>query len=120
MLVHMRVEYILPSLAHLLCNVECKCSANASTCVQLPPTETELLKQAQDAKTLTHAEKLLAEQEDEVKAMNQMMLYSKCVTIRDAQLEVCSQVESQRMAECFYGPDACIPLHALCASLHAH
>jgi hypothetical protein len=36
---------------------------------------------------LTHAEQLLAEQQDEAKAMNQMMLYSKCVTIRDAQLE---------------------------------
>lgn len=52
-----------------------------------PATESEMLKQAADAKTLTHAEKLLREQQDEAKAMNQMMLYSKCVTIRDAQLQ---------------------------------
>ena len=52
----------------------------------VPPTESELLKQNENAKTLSHAEKLLREQQDEAKAMNQMMLYSKCVTIRDAQL----------------------------------
>lgn len=55
--------------------------------LQVPPTETELLKQQADASMLTHAEQLLAEQQDEAKAMNQMMLYSKCATIRDAQLE---------------------------------
>jgi Trichohyalin-plectin-homology domain len=52
----------------------------------MPPTETELLQRAENAATLTHAERLLAEQQDEVKAMNQMMQYSQCVTIRDAQL----------------------------------
>lgn len=50
------------------------------------PNESTLLKQQADVATLTHAEKLLREQQDEAKAMNQMMLYSKCVTIRDAQL----------------------------------
>ena len=55
--------------------------------MQMPPTETEVLKRETDTATLTHAERLLAEQQDEVKAMNQMMLYSKCVTVRDAQLE---------------------------------
>ena len=55
--------------------------------MQVPPTETELLKQQEDGRTLSAAAEKLAEQQDEVKAMNQMVLYSKCVTIRDAQLQ---------------------------------
>jgi hypothetical protein len=35
---------------------------------------------------LSHAEKRLAEEQDEAKAMNGMVNYAKCVTIRDAQL----------------------------------
>lgn len=53
----------------------------------LPPTVTSLLKQQADVATLSRAQQLLQEQKDDVKRMNQMMLYSKCVTIRDAQLE---------------------------------
>jgi hypothetical protein len=37
----------------------------------------------------------LQEEKDEVKHMNQMMLYSKCVTIRDAQI----QDKQQRLLE---------------------
>lgn len=55
--------------------------------MQVPPTETELLRQQEDGRTLSTAAEKLAEQQDEVKAMNQMVLYSKCVTIRDAQLQ---------------------------------
>lgn len=54
---------------------------------QAPPTETALLKQKQDLSTLSRAQHLLQEEKDDVKRMNQMMLYSKCVTIRDAQIE---------------------------------
>jgi len=52
-----------------------------------PETETDRLKAAANAKIKTRAEYLMEEQEDAVKHMNQMMLYSKCVTIRDAQIE---------------------------------
>lgn len=52
-----------------------------------PETETERLKAAANTKIKSRAEYLLEEQKDEVKHMNQMMLYSKCVTIRDAQIE---------------------------------
>lgn len=52
-----------------------------------PETETDRIKAAANAKIKTRAEYLLEEQKDEVKHMNQMVLYSKCVTIRDAQIE---------------------------------
>jgi hypothetical protein len=55
--------------------------------LQVPPTETELLKQKADAEIVSRADDILAEQQDEAKAMDQMVLYAKCVTIRDAQLE---------------------------------
>lgn len=42
---------------------------------------------AANSKIKSRAEYLLEEQQDEVKHMNQMLLYSKCVTIRDAQIE---------------------------------
>jgi hypothetical protein len=51
------------------------------------PSETEVIAAAKSQSTLNRAELLREEALDEVKNMNQMMLYSKCVTIRDAQLE---------------------------------
>lgn len=54
--------------------------------MQAPLTETEVLKQQADAKIRSRAEEILLEQQDEAKAMNRMINYSKCVTIRDAQL----------------------------------
>ena len=36
---------------------------------------------------LTKAKYQLDEQEDEIKKMNEMMLYAKCVAIRDIQVE---------------------------------
>ena len=53
---------------------------------QLPKTESEILNQKKDQGTLSRADFLLQEEMDEVKRMNQMVLYSKCVTIRDAQI----------------------------------
>eukprot|EP00240_Pyramimonas_obovata_P001211 CAMPEP_0118935178 /NCGR_PEP_ID=MMETSP1169-20130426/15074_1 /TAXON_ID=36882 /ORGANISM="Pyramimonas obovata, Strain CCMP722" /LENGTH=462 /DNA_ID=CAMNT_0006878171 /DNA_START=303 /DNA_END=1691 /DNA_ORIENTATION=+ len=54
---------------------------------RVPPTETEQIKNEKDQATLSQAQYKLEEELDEVKRMNQMMLYSKCVTIRDAQIE---------------------------------
>ena len=50
-------------------------------------TETEQLKHADDSNTRTRADYMLNEERDQVKNMNQMMLYAKCVTIRDKQIE---------------------------------
>eukprot|EP00798_Chlamydomonas_sp_ICE-L_P024210 gene24210-9809_t len=52
-----------------------------------PVSESDKICMSTDLGTRSRAEKLLEEQKDQVKAMNQMMLYSKCVTIRDAQIE---------------------------------
>lgn len=54
---------------------------------RVPPSETEKLKIQSDRNTLSKAASMLEEELDDVKHMNQMMLYSKCVTIRDAQIE---------------------------------
>lgn len=63
------------------------------------PTETEELKQAADGATKSRAQFLLDEQLDEVKRMNQMMLYSKCVTIRDAQIEEKKHIKEEAQEE---------------------
>lgn len=52
-----------------------------------PEDESKTLKRLADTAVLSRAQQLLLEQKDEVKRMNQMILYSKCVTIRDAQIE---------------------------------
>ena len=41
----------------------------------------------------------LDEEHDDVKHMNQMMLYSKCVTIRDKQLMEKQRIEDERYEE---------------------
>jgi len=48
---------------------------------------------------LAQAEHQLDEQIDEVKKMNEMMVYSKCVTIRDKQLEEQKALESEYREE---------------------
>ena len=47
-----------------------------------PPNETERLQASANSHTRNRADALLTEQRDEVKHMNQMVQYSKCVTIR--------------------------------------
>ena len=61
---------------------------------RMPPTETERLKDLRDQKTLSRAEYLQQEEHDDVKSMNRMLLYAKCVTIRDQQIK-----DKQRMME---------------------
>ena len=51
-------------------------------------TESELLKQHTDTAVLSHAEHLMEEEKDEVKHMNHMVQYAKCVAIRDKQILV--------------------------------
>jgi hypothetical protein len=52
-----------------------------------PPTETERLQASANGHTRNRADDLLTEQRDEVKHMNQMVQYSKCVTIRSVHIE---------------------------------
>ncbi len=62
-----------------------------------PPTETERLQASANSHTRNRADDLLTEQRDEVKHMNQMVQYSKCVTIR-------SVLTSLRQLPCTYFP----------------
>lgn len=55
-------------------------------------------KQVKDS-ILARAEAQLDEEKDDVKHMNQMVIYSKCVTIRDKQLEEQKQLEEEYKAE---------------------
>ena len=50
---------------------------------KLPPTEHQQITKEQNETLLTKAQQMLDEEHDDVKHMNQMMLYSKVVTIRD-------------------------------------
>ena len=53
---------------------------------EVPLSDIEQAKAAAKVATLTSAEMQLSEELDDVKKMNQMMLYAKVVTIRDAQV----------------------------------
>lgn len=50
---------------------------------KIPPTEYQVLEKEKNETLLTKAQQMLDEEHDDVKHMNQMMLYSKVVTIRD-------------------------------------
>merc|ERR1719446_1684595 len=65
----------------------------------VPPSEEEQAKLAEKALMLTAADRQMAEELDDVKKMNQMMLYSKVVTIRDAQLNEKKTIEKERLEE---------------------
>jgi len=65
----------------------------------VPPSEDEQRKLAEKAMMLSAADRQMAEELDDVKKMNQMMLYSKVVTIRDAQLNEKKVIEKERLSE---------------------
>ena len=52
---------------------------------KVPPTENEKFNKDRDENFLTKAQLALDEEHDDVKHINQMMLYSKVVTVRDRQ-----------------------------------
>ena len=66
----------------------------------VPPSEVEALKMAEKAAMLSAADRQMAEELDDVKKMNQMMLYSKVVTIRDAQLNEKKVIQKERLEDC--------------------
>merc|ERR1719506_2023599 len=65
----------------------------------IPPSEIEQQKLAEKAAMLSAADRQMAEELDDVKKMNQMMLYSKVVTIRDAQLNEKKTIQKERLEE---------------------
>mmetsp|Transcript_33908 Transcript_33908/g.69989 ORF Transcript_33908/g.69989 Transcript_33908/m.69989 type:complete len:516 (+) Transcript_33908:130-1677(+) len=62
----------------------------------LAKSDLEIEDQAKMSNLLENAERARDEQLDDVKHMNQMMLYAKCVTIRDAQLLEKQMVQKEK------------------------
>ena len=66
---------------------------------KMPPTEQQVIDKDKADGLLTKAQQILDEHHDDVKHMNQMMLYSKVVTIRDKQLEEAKRLEHEWIDE---------------------
>jgi hypothetical protein len=66
---------------------------------KIPPTDIEQAQRNKDVGILSKAQAQLDEELDDVKHMNQMVLYSKVVTIRDKQLEENKQLEAEWIEE---------------------
>lgn len=66
---------------------------------KVKPTEYQTMDKNKAESLLSKAQKKLDEDLDDVKHMNQMMLYSKVVTIRDKQLNENKQLESEWISE---------------------
>ncbi|CAI2366155.1 unnamed protein product [Moneuplotes crassus] len=62
---------------------------------KLPPTDFQREATQKKQGLLSKAQNALDEEKDDVKHMNQMCLYSKCVTIRDKQLEEQNRLEAE-------------------------
>lgn len=67
--------------------------------LKMPPTEQQIIDKEKADGLLTKAQQMLDEDHDDVKQMNQMMLYSKVVTIRDKQLEEAKRLEQEWIEE---------------------
>eukprot|EP00873_Tetraselmis_striata_P017571 jgi/Tetstr1/437835/TSEL_026475.t1 len=74
-------------LSHALARKERMLKMEEERKAREPASETDRLKAEADSKILTDAQIARLEEQDDVKHMNQMQLYAKCVTIRDAQIE---------------------------------
>ena len=66
---------------------------------KMPPTEQQTLDKEKAEGLLTKAQQMIDEEHDDVKHMNQMMLYSKVVTIRDKQLDEAKRLEQEWVEE---------------------
>lgn len=66
---------------------------------KVPPTDIEQQNRNKDVGILSKAQAQLDEELDDVKHMNQMVLYSKVVTIRDKQLQENKMLESEWVEE---------------------
>ena len=66
---------------------------------KVPKNENEQHNEHVTKSILKQAEAQLDEEKDDVKHMNQMVIYAKCVTIRDKQLEEQKRLEEEYRAE---------------------
>lgn len=66
---------------------------------KVPPSDIESSQRNKDVGILSKAQAQLDEELDDVKHMNQMVLYSKVVTIRDKQLEENKSLEKEWLEE---------------------
>ena len=66
---------------------------------RVKPTESETMQRTKETGLLSKAQMQLDEEQDDVKQMNQMVLYSKVVTIRDKQLEENKMLEVEWVEE---------------------
>ena len=66
---------------------------------KVPPTEIEAEQKEAELGLLSKAQMQLDEEHDDVKHMNQMVMYSKIVTIRDKQLVESKCLEEEWLAE---------------------
>lgn len=66
---------------------------------KLPPSEFQVEDSQKKQGLLKNAQAALDEEKDDVKTMNQMVLYSKCVTVRDRQLEEQKRLEYEYVDE---------------------
>jgi hypothetical protein len=66
---------------------------------KIPATEYQQITKEKNETLLTKAQQMLDEEHDDVKHMNQMMLYSKVVTIRDRQKEEQKRLEQDWVEE---------------------
>ena len=66
---------------------------------KMPATEQQVIDKNKADGLLTKAQQMLDEDHDDVKHMNQMMLYSKVVTIRDKQLLEAKRLEQEWVDE---------------------
>lgn len=66
---------------------------------KVQPTEQQKYQTSQNETLLSKAQKAIDNDLDDVKQMNQMVLYSKVVTIRDKQLEENKRLESEWIEE---------------------
>ena len=66
---------------------------------KMPPVQQELNINERASNLLSKAQMQLDEEQDDVKHMNQMVMYSKIVTIRDKQLEENKMLEQEWVDE---------------------
>ena len=66
---------------------------------KVPATDNERIQRGKNETLLTKAQQMMDEEHDDVKHMNQMMLYSKVVTIRDKQKEEQVRLEQDWIEE---------------------
>lgn len=72
---------------------------DAQRATKVKPTDFQVTEKNKAETLLSKAQKKLDNEMDDVKAMNQMVLYSKVVTIRDKQLEENKRLESEWIEE---------------------